>query len=43
MADIGEGDNPRHIEVLPLTPPVLPARETPAPAPTPATEPVPSR
>lgn len=41
MADIGEGDNPRRVEILPLTPPVLPARETPAP--TPAKVPVPSR
>lgn len=41
MADIGEGDNPRRVEILPTTAPVLPAH--PAPAPAPGREPTPTR
>ena len=42
MADIGEDDNPRRVEILPLTEPVLPATPAPEPA-IPAQEPAPSR
>jgi len=42
MADIGEGEHPRRVEILPVTPPVLPAAPTPATAPTPEPAPAPS-
>ena len=41
MADIGEGELPRRVEILPVTPPVLPAAPTPATAPTPEPAPAP--
>ena len=41
MADIGEGEHPRRVEILPVTPPVLPAAPTPTTAPTPEPAPAP--
>ncbi len=42
MADIGEGEHPRRVEILPVTSPVLPAAPTPATAPTPEPAPAPA-
>jgi len=42
MADIGEGEHPRRVEILPVTPPVLPAAPTPTTAPTPEPAPAPA-